>query len=375
MSRCLAQLWLYRISPDDRLLAKSRDVIDFITKGNGLVITGTCGYLECWHDNQQGFLKLGETCATAYLIRFLDSMFRLDCQSLYGDIMERAIFNALFAAQSPDGRQIRYFSPFEGKREYFGMDTFCCPCNYRRIIADLPSVIYYRTRDGGLLVNLYAQSTAKLELEKGLELSVRQDTEYPAAGKVAINLEPSRKAVFPVMLRIPRWCGEVTVSVNGGEASYTVAGGSFFTIKREWKPGDRIDLTMPMEWRIIKGRNAQMSRVAVMRGPVVFTLNPEKNPNVKTEELRLLRLDPASLQGPERDDSVHSGGMLSRAKAWNPNSYGIGQADMNIILTEYADPGGQGIYFLVQNPKDNLFIDDELFLARSETRQPVFNKK
>ena len=118
-----------------------------------------------------------------------------------------------------------------------------------------------------------------------------------------------------------------------------------------------------------------MSRVAVMRGPVVFTLNPEKNPNVKTEELRLLRLDPASLQGPERDDSVHSGGMLSRAKAWNPNSSGIGQADMNIVLTEYADPGGQGIYFLVQNPKDNLFIDDELFLARSETRQPVFNKK
>ena len=133
--------------------------MDFLTRQDGLVITGACGYQECWHDNQQGFFKLGETCATAYLIRLLDNMLRLEGDTLYGDMMERTIYNALFAAQSPDGRNLRYYSPFEGKRVYFDKDTYCCPCNFRRIIAELPTMVYYRC-GGGLAINLYTTSIA-----------------------------------------------------------------------------------------------------------------------------------------------------------------------------------------------------------------------
>ena len=149
MCRCIAQLRLDRLQPDQRLLKPAHDVIDFLTGHDGLVITGTCGDHECWHDTQEGTINLGETCATAYLIRMLDELLRMEGKPLYGDLMERAIYNALFAAQSPDGRQIRYYSPFDGPREYFKGDTYCCPCNYRRIVAELPGMICYRARRRG----------------------------------------------------------------------------------------------------------------------------------------------------------------------------------------------------------------------------------
>ena len=139
LSRCLAQLQLNSIRPDPGLLENSKKTLDYIIRQDGLLIPGLVGYHECWHTNQQGFFKLGETCATAYLLRWLNMLLQKDCKAQYGDLMERIIYNGLFAAQSPDGRHIRYYTPFEGKREYFDSDTYCCPCNYRRIVAELPA--------------------------------------------------------------------------------------------------------------------------------------------------------------------------------------------------------------------------------------------
>ncbi len=161
LCRCLAQLELYRDMPDERLLSPTHRAIDFLTQGDGMTITGGCGQWEIWTDDQDGRGELGETCATAYQLRVYDNLLRLKGDSYYGDLMERTIYNALFAAQSPDGRQIRYYSPFEGPRVYHPGDTYCCPCNYRRIIAELPSMVYYRD-DQGIAVNLYTTVASRM---------------------------------------------------------------------------------------------------------------------------------------------------------------------------------------------------------------------
>ena len=124
MCRCISQLELYRIVKDERLLAHTKKIIDFLTKEGGLTIIGNCGIRECWHNDQTGIGELGETCATAYLLFMLDILLKMERNSFYGDIMERIIYNALFAAQSPDGRKLRYYSPFEGERKYWDKDTY-----------------------------------------------------------------------------------------------------------------------------------------------------------------------------------------------------------------------------------------------------------
>jgi uncharacterized protein len=137
IGHCAAQLDLYRETGETNLLRAARRALDFMLHGNGMLITGSCGEGECWHDSQSGLQNTAETCMSAYVVRLSDLMLQLENDSLYGDMMERTIYNALFAANSPDFRRIRYFTPFDGKRFYSPtLDTFCCPNNYRRFMGD-----------------------------------------------------------------------------------------------------------------------------------------------------------------------------------------------------------------------------------------------
>ena len=373
VDHALAQSQLRRLEPlratDDRLLAQLRTAVDFLTRQNGLVITGACGDHECWHDTQQGTINLGETCATAYLLRLMDDCLRRDGDGRSGDVMERAIFNALFAAQSPDGRRIRYYTPFDGPRAYYGTDTYCCPCNYRRIVAELPSLVYYQA-DGGVAVNLYASSQASLLLDE-VKVEIRQEADYPRSGRVVLRIDPARPAEFPLRLRIPRWCQGATVAVNDERAAAAEpAGDRFFAITRTWRAGDRVMLEMPMPWRLVKGRVAQAGRVAVARGPQVFCLSRSRNKDVKgldTVDLRLLVLDPASIEGPIPDDTIRPDGVACRVKAWRPGDfYPHAAPALELTLTEFPDPDGEATYFLVPNPADERLVDDELMEQRAQ---------
>ncbi|MCP4610748.1 MAG: hypothetical protein GY845_18730 [Planctomycetes bacterium] len=360
LCHCLAQLRLYNIQPCPELMSQSRKTFDFLVRQDGLLIPGLCGYQECWHNNQQGFFKLGETCATAYLVRWLDDLLKIEGESIYGDIMERTIYNGLFAAQSPDGRRLRYYAPFEGPRVYFDGDTYCCPCNFRRIIAELPGMIYYH-RNEGLAINMYAKSSATLNLKKGMSLEVRQATDYPNSGNVVIHLEPSKPAQFPLYLRIPRWCEKANITINGDTTRMTAGGGSFFMVSRRWKAGDEVRLQMPMPLRLVKGRKSQAGRVAVMRGPMLFCLNPERQKDFDPEIMRLMWLDPTSLKMSGGDNSIRPNGLTCEAKFWNPNNYNAaGKANIKLTLTEYTDPGCKATYFLVPNPGVDSLTDDEL---------------
>ena len=360
LCHCLAQLRLHQLHPNPVLMGQSQKTFDFLVRQDGLLIPGLCGYQECWHSNQQGFFKLGETCATAYLVRWLDEMLQIEGESIYGDIMERVIYNGLFAAQSPDGRRLRYYSPFEGLRVYFDGDTYCCPCNFRRIIAELPGMLYYQ-RNGGLAVNLYSESSAVLGIGKDVSLQVEQLTDYPNSGDVIIRLRPSRPVRFPLYLRIPRWCDKANITINKDVSEMSTRGGSFFMVNRMWEAGDEVKLQMSMSWRLIKGRKSQAGRVAVMRGPMLYCLNPERQEDFDAEIMRLMWLDPASLKLSGKDESIRPDGLTCDALFWNPNNYNAaGKANIKLILTEYADPGCKATYFLVPNPKEDTLVDDEL---------------
>ncbi len=359
--RCLAQLQLYRIQPDERLLSKSLNVQDYLLARDGLLIPGLCSYQECWHSNQQGFFKLGETCSTAYLVRWLDTLLQLKGDSIYGDMMERIILNGLFAAQSPDGRKLRYYSPMEGERIYYNGDTYCCPCNYRRIIAELPGMIYYQS-DNGVTVNLYTASSARFTL-KGTEFEIHQKTDYPKSGKTTLQLDMDKPLAFPINLRIPRWCRNAEITVNGNTVNTEIKSGTNVTLNRTWQDKDTITLQMDMPFRLIKGRKSQAGRVAVMRGPVVFCLNPQRQTDFDTDIMRLMCLDPNSVKLSDKQSSIYPGDISCEAAFWNPNNYNAQAApSLKLILTEYVDPGCQATYFLVPNPNSERLEDDELYL-------------
>ena len=352
MAKCLAQLELHQLQPNARLLPQSQRLIRFLAAGNGMCIDGGVGQWEVFTDDQDGRGSLGETCATVYQLRLFDTMLRIEGNPAYGDLMERTIHNALFAAQSPDGRRLRYFTPMEGKREYFPVDTYCCPCNYRRAISELPAMIYYQSKHG-VAVNLYTTSEATFRLDGDVSLAIRQETTYPTSGHVEFRVDPSKPIPFPLQLRIPHWCNKnVTASVNGKAIDQPIASGTFLTINRQWKAGDRVTLDMPMAWRLVRGRERQAGRAAVMRGPVVFCLNPAQDKSLKNmdgADLGTIVLDPTSLQEVSGGDAIRPGGVACKLKA-SRGEFDIGcSGDLPLVLTEFPDPDGRCTYFRLPN--------------------------
>jgi hypothetical protein len=227
-------------------------------------------------------------------------------------------------------------------------------------------MIYYRA-GRGVAVNLLTPSRAEIELDDDLCVAFRQETEYPHSGKVVIHVDPSKPATFPLRLRIPRWCKSASVTVGGDSPDASVEPGKFFEIKRRWQNGDVVRLDLVMDWRLVKGRKAQAGRVAVVRGPIVFCLNRSRHEKLADVDLRLITLDPASLEGPFPDDRVHPGGQACRVRAWGPGRwYPMAKTDLELTLTEFPDPDGEAVYFKIPNPNAGLLVDDELDLGHGE---------
>lgn len=275
ISTCLAQIDLYRNEPTPTLLTQSGKVIDFLTKNNGLLVNGSCTIRERFHTTQDVRLSPCENCAHSYLLRLLHHLRQIDGASLYGDIMERTIYNALFSGQSEDGQRLHYFCQVEEPRRYFGVDGYCCPGNFRRAIAELPEMIYYAAGDD-LLINLYAASQTNFA-PADVPVKIRQETDYPNTGEITIHIDPLTPIEFSISLRIPRWCETPTVFVNKKPIAGACAGADL-KIKRRWNVGDRIQCSFPMNVRFVKGREMQSRRAVIMRGPVVYGLNPARQP-------------------------------------------------------------------------------------------------
>ena len=259
--------------------------------------------------------------------------------------------NALFAAQSPNGRQLRYYSAFEGTRKYWDKDTYCCPGNYRRIIGELPELIMYRQPDG-ITINLYTESEVETRLDDGTGLTLRQDTDYPNSGTIRISVAPAQPAHFTVRLRIPAWCKTPSLHVNG-EALSIDGRCHFVSIARDWTSGDSIALELPMPWRLVRGFRKQEGKVAVMRGPMVFALAPSCTPELEGVDLTTLVIDPTSLTGPLPDSAVRPDGLSCRLQATDPSS----GKSFELCLSEFPVPDGEATYFTC--PDSTVVEDDE----------------
>jgi DUF1680 family protein len=363
LARCYAQTELYRIMKRPSLPEMSAYMRhELLRQGGGLNVVGSASDGEWFSYTQNGAGLIGESCVTAYLVRWLESLMRLEGDLRYGDIMERTIYNALFAAQDPEGRKIRYFTPFTGSRVYFDQDGFCCPGNFRRIMAELPQKVFYRSADKTIAVNLYTTSQTTVELDRDLSVELSQATDYPNSGHVVFRVTPSKEAVFAIRLRIPRWCTRATVKINDRDPVAVPSGTNPCEIRRKWKAGDTMTLDLPMAWRFIKGHQLQAGKAALARGPVVYCLGTAQNEEVlnKYPDFHGIVIDPASLGEPEPDRSIRPDGrkvtVQSRVEA--PGAWSKGAPHLTLTFTEFIDP--TGIVTYVHLLDLNKAVEDEL---------------
>ena len=381
LDTAFTQLEMFRTLGDRHLFSQTRRFYDHILD-DGALITGGAGLCECWSGDQSDAGFCSETCMSAYALTVYDLSIRTGAAdaALSGDLMERTLYNAFFAAQSRDGRRIRYYTPHRGARKWWPRDDYCCPCNYRRVIGYLPSCVFYQS-DKGVLANLYAPATADLVVG-GTGVHIVEETDYPTSGAVKLTIDPERDCQFAVSLRIPKGCGSASVQVNGERVDVRCKTGSLCVLDRIWRKGDVVKLDLGLEIRTVRGRARQTGRFAVMRGPLVYAVDTrpleklasgdkdiakylEDNGLDVTALPDLMTVDPENLRF-VADDSVRPGGTAVEADAvLDPYAFGhVPEKVRRIRLTEFAGEENTLAYFRAPSP-ECVWREDPLFGQRN----------
>jgi DUF1680 family protein len=228
-----------------------------------------------------------ELCSTMEMMFSLESILPITGDVAYADHLEKVAFNSLPTQISDDyltrqyfqmanqvmcTRQSRNFSvEHEGTDVCYGFLTGypCCTFNMHQGWPKFTQNLWYATPDGGLAALVYAPNHVTALVANGKEVTIEEKTSYPFDDKIVFTISSKTAAVnFPLHFRIPAWCKEASVTINGKEERRSL-GDTILVIRREWKNGDILELTFPM--RIALSRWYEKS-VAVERGPLTYAL-------------------------------------------------------------------------------------------------------
>ena len=240
--------------------------------------------------------RTAETCNVYNLLKMTRKMFALRPDAHYADFHERALFNHILASQDPQDGWVCYMVPVgrgvqhEYERDLLDGGFTCCIGSSMESHALHGDGIYYESGDK-LWVNLYAPSTAGWQ-KAGVTLAV--ETGFPEGETAALKLVVGSPKELTLALRRPFWVGEgFSVTVNGEALPADTLGGprpegpggrprdgrrppaalpktgSFVEIKRTWKTGDEITVTLPKTLRL-EPLPDNPRRVAILWGPLVL---------------------------------------------------------------------------------------------------------
>lgn len=272
--------------------------------GKKLYLTGGVGARakgEAYGDNYElPNDAYNETCAAVALMMWNHRMFLMTGDAKYMDVFERTAYNGFISGVSASGDRFFYPNPLvydgeaknnsghAGRVAWFG--CACCPPNLMRTLASLTGY-FYGLRGDSVYVNFYADSQAAVKVG-GTPVALAQQTGYPWNGDIRLTVTPAAPATFTVRVRIPGWAQgrpvpsdlysyaddaappPWSVRVAGAAVPATLDHG-YVAITREWRPGDTVDIHLPMPVHHVRGNEhiaATRGRVAFERGPVVYCL-------------------------------------------------------------------------------------------------------
>ena len=266
----------YELSGDGRF----REVAEFfwwdVTSSRAYVTGGTSNG-EAWltEPNRLGAelkrsVDTTEDCCAYNMLKLTRQLYRWTADPRYFDYYERVLFNhRISAIDRESGATQYYLSIVPGAWKTFNTENdsfWCCTGTGVEEFSKLNDSIYFH--DGqGIYINLFIPSEVNW-IEKKFKL--RQETTFPEAPSTTFIVAQASPSAMPIHVRMPYWLGaNAEVKVNGKLADVLPSPGSYFTLNRKWKAGDRITVTLPMHLHIEAMPDESMTQ-AVLYGPLVL---------------------------------------------------------------------------------------------------------
>lgn len=257
------------------------------------------GYTHLMHDHGQpygmpsGNEKLNgisamtgvEACSVVEQMQSCETAQMILGDPAIGDMLEEVAFNALPGAFTKDFKGHSYYIQANqvinvNKSHGFEQDYDnalmqgpysgypCCRFNIHMGWPYFVKNMWAATNDHGLAVMAYGPSQVSALVSDGIDVTIDQITNYPFDDKIRLNISLKKDATFPLKLRIPAWCNNPEVKVNGSLQT-GVLPGTFYSINRSWKNNDAVEITFPMK---LETKDRVNNALSVHRGPLVYSL-------------------------------------------------------------------------------------------------------
>jgi DUF1680 family protein len=266
----------YEISGDLRF----HDVADFfwweVTTARSYVTGGTSNG-ESWQTQPRQLgaelkrsTNTAECCCAYNMLKLTRHLYGWNPDPRYFDYYERVMLNHRLGTIRPEkGYSQYYLSLTPGAYKTFGSEDhsfWCCTGTGVEEYAKLVDSIYWRDEQG-IYVNQFIASELDWS-EKGLKL--RQETRFPEEQGTSLAVTAAKPVQMALRLRIPSWLeASPTVKVNGKAMEASASPGSYLTLARTWKTGDRIEMALPMRLSI-EAMPDEPQTQAVLYGPLVL---------------------------------------------------------------------------------------------------------
>jgi hypothetical protein len=230
-----------------------------------------------------------ELCTVVEYMFSLERALAITGNPAFGDRLERLAFNALPGTLTDDMWAHQYnqepnqvecslhHKPWVSdgpESNLFGLEPNfgCCTANFHQGWPKFASSLFLLSGDAntnqhdGLVAAAYAPCEVRADI-RGTAVHISEQTDYPFRGTVKLTVSPAASIAFPLQLRIPAWATGTNIAINGKPEPQPQPG-AFARIERTWKPGDRVEITFPMQPRTSRWFN---DSVAIERGPLVFS--------------------------------------------------------------------------------------------------------
>jgi DUF1680 family protein len=229
-----------------------------------------------------------ETCGIVEMMHSCEDIVKIDGDLKWADRCEDVAFNSLPATVTPDFRALRYMtapnliisnaknkSPqIQDPGDKYLMNPHahrCCQLNMGQGWPLYAQNLWMATPDNGLALIFYSDSKVTAKVGDGTKLSITETTHYPFDENIVLTLALPKSLQFPLYFRIPVWCDQARLTINGEQVNMQSKPQSYLLINRKWKNGDIIKLELPMQIKVrtwVKNANS----ISIDRGPLTYSL-------------------------------------------------------------------------------------------------------
>lgn len=222
-----------------------------------------------------------EYCSYAFYNQTYSELSAITGKAIYGDRMEQLFYNGAQGARKKDERAIAYLSaPNQFFATRYSSDVrdmqvyapcypvACCPVNAVTLLPEFVRGMMLHDREENIYLTAYGPCRLSWN-----GVCVEEKTLYPFRDTVEVTVKADRE--FSLFFRIPEWCRNYTVSVDGEAVPVSANESGYAELRRKWHMGACVRIRFAMETEVLSIDDSAASGkhpVAFCRGPLVYSM-------------------------------------------------------------------------------------------------------